>query len=103
MPVAEDVEIEPIDKVEFDGHGSMTIGSRRYRLRELRSIELRHSLEAGQWNVINVYVGTTDHSDRNAFSQAALKREPVGVVDSAEVVRQIRKTAAEIDLPVLEY
>ena len=103
MAVTEEV-VEPISKVEFDGRGSMTIGSRSYRLRDLQSIELQHSLKKGQWNVVDVYVGTTDHTDRNAFSRAALKRERIGIVDStSEVAQQIRDTAAGIDLPVLEY
>ena len=104
MTVADEAEVKPINKVEFDGRTSMTIGSKSYRLRDLQSIELLHSLEKGQWNVINVYVGTTDRSDRNAFSRAALKRERVGTVDStSEVVQQIREAAAEIDLPIMEY
>jgi len=104
MTVADEAQIKPINKVEFEGRTSMTIGSRSYRLRDLRSIELLHSLEKDQWNVINVYVGTTDRSDRNAFSRAALKRDWVGTVDStSEVVQQLREAAAEIELPIMEY
>ena len=104
MTVAEETEVEPIEKVEFDGRGSMTIGSRRYRIRDLQSIEFRHSLGRGEWNRINVYVGTTDHSGRDTFSRAGLKRERIGTVDStSDIAQQIRDTAAEIDLPVLEY
>ena len=104
MRAAEQMVAEPISKVELDGRGSMTIGSRSYRIRDLQSIELRHSLEKGHWNVVDVYVGSTDHSGRNAFSQIALKRERVGTVDStSDVAQQIRDKAAVIDLPILEY
>jgi hypothetical protein len=103
MSVAEQVEAEPIHKVELD-YKNMTIGSKSYRIRDLQSIELLHSLERGQWNVIDVYVGSTDYDDHSAFSRAALKREKVGTVDSTSLVAQeIREKAAALDLPVLEY
>jgi hypothetical protein len=103
MSVAEPVEIEPISKVELE-RGSMTIGSKSYRIRDLQSIELQHSLERGRWNVVDVYVGSTDRNDLSAFSRAALKREKIGTVDSTSpVAQEIREKAAEIDLPVLEY
>ncbi len=94
---------ESIRTVELDGRGTMKIGSRSYRIRDLQSIELRHSLDAGQWDVIDVYVGSTDNSGKNAFSQAALKREKIGVVDGRQIAEEIREKAAEIDLPILEY
>lgn len=104
MTAGERLDIESINKVELDGRGSMTIGDRSYRLRDLQSIELLHSLEKGEWNIVDVYVGSTDHSGKNAFSSAALKRERVGTIESTgDVAKQIRDKAAEIDVPVLEY
>jgi hypothetical protein len=94
---------ESITAVELDGRGSLKIGTRTYRLRDLQSIELQHSLDLGQWGVIEVYVGSTDTSGRNAFSRAALKREKIGIVAGSEIAQEIREKAAEIDLPVLEF
>jgi hypothetical protein len=94
---------EAIKTVELEG-GRMVIGTSSYRIRDLQSIELMHSLEKGKWNVVEVYVGTTDHSPTNAFSNAALKRERIGTVEStSDVAEAIRMKAAEIEIPVLEY
>jgi hypothetical protein len=92
-----------IETVELEG-GRLVIGSNSYRIRDLQSIELMHSLEKGKWHVVEVYVGSTDHSPKNAFSNAALKRERIGTVEAtSDVAAAIRQKAAEIELPVLEY
>jgi hypothetical protein len=94
---------EAIETVELEG-GRFVIGTNSYLIRDLQSIELMHSLEKGKWNVVEVYVGRTDHSPENAFSNAALKREHVGTVEAtSDIAEAIRQKAAEIELPVLEY
>jgi hypothetical protein len=100
---AQSTGTEAIETVELDGRGGLKIGSRSYRIRDLQSIELQHSVDTGRWDVIDVYVGSTDNSGRNAFSRAALKREKIGVIAGDDVAKDIRETAAEIDLPILEY
>ena len=101
-------EPEAITSVELDDRGNLVINKTHpFRIRDLRAIEIRHPLLSKgevETGLVKVFLNSHDRSNREIFSNAAIRRSLVGQLQSeSQQAHMLREHAQKLDVPVIEF